>query len=173
MTDTTGEQQTASRPTVIEQLSGRINTMVEWVLLVFGSAICLILFAQVLCRYAGASLGWSEEVSRHLLVAITFLGSTAAYKRAWFIGLKGIGHWFSPGIERLILLAIQLLTLCCFAVICWFGTLYTGKAWHHTTAALQLPMALPFSVIPAAALILILHVLADISKTLRRGRHHP
>ncbi len=173
MTDTTGEQQTASRPSAIEQLSRRINTVVEKVLLVLGSAICLILFAQVLCRYAGASLGWSEEVSRHLLVAITFLGTTAAYKRAWFIGLTGIGYWFSPGIERLIFLVMQLLTLCCFAVICWFGTLYTGKAWYHTSTALQIPMALPFSVIPTAALILVLHVLADLSKTLRRGRHTP
>ncbi len=173
MTDKAGGQQTASRPSVIEQLSRRINTVVEKVLLLFGSAICLILFAQVLCRYAGASLGWSEEVSRHLLVAITFLGSTAAYKRAWFIGLTGIGHWFGPGVERLILLVMQLLTLCCFAVICWFGALYTGKAWHHTTAALQIPMALPFSVIPVAALILVLHVLADIGKTLRWGRQQP
>ena len=171
MTNTAGEQQTAPRPTAIEQLSCRINILVEKVLLLFGSAICLILFAQVLCRYAGASLGWSEEVSRHLLVATTFLGSTAAYKRGGFIGLKGIGRNFGPAVEKAIQVTIQLLALCCFAIICWFGATYTGKAWHHTTAALQLPMALPFAVIPAAALILMLHVLADIAKTVHPGRH--
>ncbi len=169
-----GEKQTTPLPSAIDRLSGWINTLVERVLLCIGSAICLILFAQVLCRYAGASLGWSEEVSRHLLVAITFLGSTAAYKRAAFIGLQGIGRWFGPTIERLFVVATQLLTLGCFAVICWFGTLYTtGKAWQHTTAALQLPMAVPFAVIPVAALILILHVLANIGKTMTPGRHRP
>lgn len=166
-------QHSALPPSAIERLSGQINTGVEKILLVFGSAICLILFAQVLCRYAGTSLGWSEEVSRHLLVAITFLGSTAAYKRGGFIGLKGIGGWFGPGVARTILVATQLLTFGCFALICWFGMAYTGKAWHHTTTALQLPMALPFTVIPVAALILMLHVLADISKTLTTGRHTP
>jgi TRAP-type C4-dicarboxylate transport system permease small subunit len=171
VTDPGSEQQSASRPSAIDRLSRWLNTLVERVLLVFGSTICLILFAQVLCRYGGASLGWSEEVSRHLLVAITFLGSTAAYKRAGFIGLKGVGGWFGPDVERMILVVMQLLSLCCFAVICWFGIAYTGKAWHHTTTALQLPMALPFAVIPAAALVLMIHVLADISKTLRRGRH--
>lgn len=155
----------------IGRLSGRVNTLVERLLLGIGSAICLILFAQVLCRYAGASLGWSEEVSRHLLVAITFFGSTSAYKRAGFIGLKGVGQWFGPGTARVILLAMQLLTLCCFALICWFGIAYSTKAWHHTTSALQLPMAIPFSVIPAAALILIFHVLADIERTIKGGRH--
>jgi len=171
VTDHVAGQQAEPRPLTIEQLSCRINSLVEKVLLLFGSAICLILFAQVLCRYAGASLGWSEEVSRHLLVATTFLGSTAAYKRGVFIGLKGIGQTFGPAVEKAIQVTMQLLALGCFAIICWFGATYTGKAWHHTTAALQLPMALPFAVIPAAALILMVHVLADIVKTLLPGRH--
>lgn len=171
MTNHAAGPQAGPRPSAIEQLSRHINTLVETVLLLFGSAICLILFAQVLCRYAGASLGWSEEVSRHLLVATTFLGSTAAYKRGGFIGLRGIGQTFGPAVEKVIHISMQLLTLCCFAIICWFGVTYTGKAWHHTTTALQLPMALPFAVIPAAALILMIHVLADITKTLLPERH--
>ena len=170
MSNACDKQPITAEDSILRRLSGWINTLVERLLLVIGSAICLILFAQVLCRYAGASLGWSEEVSRHLLVAITFFGSTAAYKRAGFIGLKGVGQWFGPGAARLILLAMQFLTLCCFALICWFGIAYSGKAWQHTTSALQLPMAVPFSVIPAAALILMLHVLADIEQTLKGGR---
>ncbi len=161
------------RSSGLKRLSGWINTQVERLLLCIGSAICLILFAQVLFRYAGASLGWSEEVSRHLLVAITFFGSTAAYKRAGFIGLKGIGRWFGPGIEKRIHLAMQILTLGCFASICWFGMAYLGQAWQQTTSALQIPMAIPFSVIPAAACILILHILADIEETLGQGRQRP
>jgi TRAP-type transport system small permease protein len=152
----------------VERFSQAINTIVEKILLVIGSAICIILFAQVISRYAGASLGWSEEVSRHLLVAITFLGSTAAYKRANFIGLKGIGQWLGPTGARIILLLLQLLTLACFLTICGFGVQYTLKAWHHTSASLQIPMAFPFAVIPMAAAILAVHVTADIAQTLRR-----
>lgn len=173
MTTKDGGRQTLPPTPFIEKLSTKVNTLVEKVLLVIGSSICLILFAQVLCRYSGASLGWAEEVSRHLLVAITFLGSTAAYKRSGLLGMTGIGHWFGPCAERLIVLCIQLLTLCCFALICWFGAQYTAKAWHHTTAALQIPMALPFSVIPTAACILSLHVIANINKTVRLARQKP
>ena len=72
----------------LQRASRAVNTVVEKVLMATGAVICLILFAQVVARYAGASLGWSEEVSRHLLVAITFLGGTVAYKRASFIGLR-------------------------------------------------------------------------------------
>lgn len=161
------KQSPAAAPTFVERISGWVNRLVELLLVGTGTAICLILFAQVIWRYLGSSLGWSEEVSRHLLVTITFLGSTAAYKRANFIGLRGVGQWFGPNCERAILVALQLLTLTCFALLAWFGLLYTLKAWHHSTASLQIPMAVPFAVIPLAMAILSLHTTADIIRTVR------
>ncbi len=154
----------------IERISGWVNKLVERLLIVTGAAICLILFGQVIWRYLGSSLGWSEEVSRHLLVTITFLGSTAAYKRADFIGLRGIGQWFGPNCERVILVVLQLLTFVCFAALSCFGVMYTLQAWHHSTASLQIPMAVPFAVIPLATAILVLHVAADIIRTVRGSK---
>lgn len=151
----------------IEKISVLVNRQVERLLIVTGAAICLILFAQVIWRYLGSSLGWSEEVSRHLLVTITFLGSTAAYKRASFIGLRGVGQWFGPNCERAILLVLQLLTFACFAALSCFGVMYTMKAWHQSTASLQIPMAIPFAVIPLATTILVVHITADIVRTLQ------
>lgn len=152
-----------------ERVSGWVNQVVERLLVLIGAAICLILFAQVICRYLGSSLGWSEEVSRHLLVAVTFLGSTVAYKRANFIGLRGVGQWFGPIWERTILVVLQLLTLVCFALLSWFGLLFLAQAWQQNTASLQIPMAIPFAVIPLAMAILALHCVADIDRA-RRGR---
>ena len=151
----------------IEKISVLVNRQVERLLIVTGAAICLILFAQVIWRYLGSSLGWSEEVSRHLLVTITFLGSTAAYKRASFIGLRGVGQWFGPNCERALLLVLQLLTFACFAALSCFGVMYTMKAWHQSTASLQIPMAIPFAVIPLATTILVVHIAADIVRTLQ------
>ncbi len=154
--------------TLLQTASQGINRAVEKLLLLIGASICLILFAQVVFRYAGASLGWSEEVSRHLLVAITFLGGTAAYKRASFIGLKGFGHRLGPGIQRGITITLQSLTLILFGVIAWFGAAYTLKAWEHTSSALLIPMSSPFAVIPVSAMVLVVHVLADLTQTLGR-----
>lgn len=147
------------------RLSRALNAAVERLLMAIGAAICVILFAQVVFRYAGDSLGWSEEVSRHLLVAITFLGGTVAYKRASFIGLQGIGHHLGPAFQRSVVLALQLLTLGCFVLIAWFGAAYTIKAAEHTSASLQIPMSIPYSVIPISAIVFIVHVLADMAAT--------
>jgi len=153
---------------LLERASQVINALVEKILFLIGAAICVILFAQVVFRYSGASLGWSEEVSRHLLVAITFLGGTVAYKRASFIGLKGFGHRLGPAIQQAIVIGLQLLTLACFGLIAWFGAVYTLKAAEHTSSSLQIPMSIPFSVIPAASVIFVIHVLADITRTIER-----
>lgn len=147
------------------RLSRALNAAVEKLLMAIGAAICVILFGQVVFRYAGASLGWSEEVSRHLLVAITFLGGTVAYKRASFIGLQGIGHSLGPTFQRSVVIVLQLLTLACFVLIAWFGAAYTIKAAEHTSASLQIPMSIPYSVIPISALVFIVHVLADMVAT--------
>jgi TRAP-type transport system small permease protein len=153
---------------VLEHVSRAINAVAEQVLLVFGAAICILLFAQVVFRYAGASLGWSEEVSRHLLVAITFVGGTVAYKRASFIGLVGFGSYLGPAVQRAILVTLQLLTLACFGIIAWFGAGYTVKAAEQTSASLQISMAIPFSVIPISSAIFMIHVLADLTRALGR-----
>ncbi|MEO6972157.1 MAG: TRAP transporter small permease [Rhodoferax sp.] len=145
-------------------LSDRVNRVVEQLLLVIGVTFSLILFAQVLARYLGHSLSWSEEIGRYLLVATSFLGATVAYKRAEFIGLTGFGARFGHVVERVIVRALQLLTLACFGLITWFGVGYTLKAWDQTSIAVQMPMSLPISVLPLSALIFLLHVLVDLTQ---------
>lgn len=134
-------------------VSDQLNHWVERLLLLAGVTISLILFAQVLARYAGHSLSWSEEIGRYLLVATTFLGATVAYKRAHFIGLAGFGARFGRVVEQLITRSLQALTLGCFGLITWYGVIYTLKSWDQTSTAIQMPMSLPVSVVPLSGAI--------------------
>lgn len=149
--------------------SDRVNHVVEGLLLVIGVAFSLILFAQVVARYMGHSLSWSEEIGRYLLVATSFLGATVAYKRAEFIGLAGLGSKFGPLVEHGIVRLLQLLTLACFGLITWYGVGYTLKAWDQTSSAVQMPMSLPISVLPVSAAVFLLHVLVDLTGPVKGG----
>ncbi|MGB7423210.1 MAG: TRAP transporter small permease [Comamonas sp.] len=153
----------------LSALSDGVNRVVEWLLLAIGLAFSLILFAQVVARYGGHSLSWSEEVGRYLLVATSFFGATVAYKRAEFIGLAGLGARFGPSIEHGIVRLLQLLTLACFGLITWYGMGYTFKAWEQTSSAVQMPMSLPISVLPISAAIFLLHVLVDLTGPVKSG----
>ena len=144
--------------------SEHVNSLVEKLLLVSGIAISLILFIQVVARYLGHSLSWSEEIGRYLLVATTFLGATVAYKRAHFIGLAGFGARFGLLVEQIIMRGLQLLNLGCFSLITWYGAIYTVNAWDQTSTAVQMPMSLPIAVVPLSGAIFLLHILADMTK---------
>ena len=148
----------------LQRLSEQVNILMEKLLLLAGIAIAIILFIQVLARYLGSSLSWSEEVGRYLLITITFLGATVAYKRANFIGLAGFGARLGPFIEQAIVRLLQVLTLACFGLITWFGALYTLNSWEQTSTAVQMPMSIPLSVIPLSGVVFLLHVLADMTK---------
>lgn len=145
-------------------VSDQLNHWVERLLLLAGVTISLILFAQVLARYAGHSLSWSEEIGRYLLVATTFLGATVAYKRAHFIGLAGFGARFGRVVEQLITRSLQALTLGCFGLITWYGVIYTLKSWDQTSTAIQMPMSLPISVVPLSGAIFLVHILTDMTR---------
>ncbi|NTU60193.1 MAG: TRAP transporter small permease [Deltaproteobacteria bacterium] len=146
----------------VERLSDGVDRVMQGLLLVAGTAICIILFMQVVARYAGSSLGWSEEVGRHLLVAITFLGGSIAYKQARFIGLEGIGARLGPVIQGAITVFLQLLSLGLFALITWFGVKLTVQAWNQTSTALQIPMSIPTASIPVAGVAFVIHVVNDL-----------
>jgi TRAP-type C4-dicarboxylate transport system permease small subunit len=146
-------------------LSEQVNGLVEKLLLLAGVAISIILFIQVVARYFGHSLSWSEEIGRYLLVATTFLGATVAYKRAHFIGLAGFGARFGLLFEQAVLRGLQLLNLGCFSLIAWYGTLYTVNSWEQTSTAVQMPMSIPIAVVPLCAVIFLLHMLADMTKS--------
>jgi len=148
----------------LQDASETLNALMEKLLLLAGIAIAIILFIQVVARYLGSSLSWSEEVGRYLLIAITFLGATVSYKRAHFIGLKGFGEKLGPFIEQAIVRLLQLLTLACFSLITWFGALYTFNSWEQTSTAVQMPMSLPLAAIPLSGVVFLLHVLADMTQ---------
>jgi TRAP-type transport system small permease protein len=151
-----------STASALQRCSDVVNRLVEALLLGAGIAFSLILFAQVVARYAGHSLSWSEEIGRYLLVATTFLGASVAYKRAHFIGLAGLGARLGPAGARLLTRGLQLLTLACFALITWYGAIYTVNAWAQTSTAVEMPMSLPIAVLPLSGAIFVIHVLADL-----------
>jgi len=151
----------------LQGYSETINGLVEKLLLAAGVAISVILFAQVLARYLGHSLSWSEELGRYLLVATTFLGATVAYKRAHFIGLAGFGARFGLLFEQFIVRGLQVLNLGCFGLITWYGVKYTVNSWEQTSTAVQMPMSLPIAVVPLSGAIFLLHILADMAKSKR------
>jgi hypothetical protein len=66
---------------VLDKLSFTINSWIEYLLFGLGFTMTVVVAVQVFFRYVlNQSLFWSEELARYLLVWLSFLGASVAYR---------------------------------------------------------------------------------------------
>ena len=72
----------------MNKVSGALNRLSEWALVVFLSAMTLAVFLEILFRYVfHFPLFWTEEFARYCLVWSSLLGATIAFKRGEHIAV--------------------------------------------------------------------------------------
>lgn len=154
---------------VLERLSISCNRYVEILLLSLGMTMTAVVILQVFFRYAlNHSLFWSEELARYLLVWLTFLGATVAYRRRMHPSVDlAFKKLSKPGRARMRCL-VHLLSLVFFAILIWYGTSFAYFIRLQTTPALSLPKWLIFAVIPVSGVIFLLHGCAFLAQDLAR-----
>lgn len=152
----------------IETFSRKVNGWIEMALFGLGLTMAVVVALQVFCRYIlNHSLFWSEELARYILVWLTFLGSSAAYRRRVHPGIDILTSRLSAGVRRWAAAAVHLISIAFFGVMVWYGY---GFAWFvrkQISPALNTPKWIIFSVIPVAGTVLMLHGFAFLTRTLK------
>jgi len=126
-------------------------------------AMAGLLTAQVIFRYAfNHSLFWSEELGRALLVQLTFIGASVAWRGRAHIGMDALVARFSPQWAWRVRLLV--LCVCCvfFGAMAWHGARFTLFLLPQQTAALGVSRAVVFAAVPVGGALLTLHGLADL-----------
>ena len=78
------------------------------VLLVFWLLFSVV-FLQFFTRYVlNDSLGWTEEIARYLLIAVTFIGAVMAVRKESMIAVEIFYRWFPRGLRRVLQCAVDL-----------------------------------------------------------------
>lgn len=155
---------------ILERLSCSINHWIEFLLFGLGSAMALIVAAQVFFRYAlNQSLFWSEELARYLLVWLTFLGASVAYYRQAHPGVDVLYAKMPDMIRKSSAVFIHLASIALFSVMIFYGCKFAYFVRLQISPALYLPKWMIVSIIPLSGLILILHGITFLFKELQRG----
>lgn len=145
----------------IDTLSHRLNAGVEYLLFGLGFSMSLIVAVQVFFRYAlNSSLFWSEELARFMLVWLTFLGASAAYRRRVHPGVDVLYRRMPPWLKRTSAVLIHLVSIGLFCVMIVYGYRFAHFVRFQISPALYLPKWIVFSIIPVSGGILTLHGLA-------------
>jgi len=162
----------AERPGGIEQLSIACNRWAEYVLLILGLSMSATVILQVFFRYIlNDSLFWSEELARYLLVWLTFVGATVAYRRNMHPGVDVVFRRLDRSRRIAIRRVVDLLCLLFFIILIWYGAHFAFFIRAQTSPALGLPKWLVFSIIPISGLLFSLHVAAFLNRSLPAADH--
>jgi TRAP-type C4-dicarboxylate transport system permease small subunit len=141
--------------TTMSKISTAYNKLEENLL--YFSLVCnvALIFAQVVMRYVFSnSLSWSEELARYIFIWQTWLGASYATRMHRHLRIEVLS-------EHLHGKAKQALELLILALWIFFGVSLVYKGCqvvymigrrHQVSAAMGIPMAIPYLAVPCGAL---------------------
>ncbi len=119
------------------------------------SCLLVAVMLQVATRYVGISIAWTEEISRYILVWLTFLGVANLAQDHKLISTGALEEIFHGNgrirstltfLERIVFYSV-------FFVVFWWGAKLAILNFSQTFSTVpRLPMALVHSAIPAGCL---------------------
>jgi len=130
----------------------------RWALIGLITAMAVIVFANVVLRYlTSQSLEWAEEVARHMMVWLTFLGAGPVLRYGGHIAVENLQDSL-PRPAAIALRGLIGLLLFGFAVfMIWYGLLYLERTQFQVTAATQIPFAYIYASMPIGGVLMLVH----------------
>ena len=132
----------------------------RWALIVLLGAMAVIIFVNVALRYlTNQSIEWAEEVSRHMMIWLTFLGAGPVLRYGGHIAIENLQDALPRSLAIAIRVFVALLLFAFFGFMIWYGWLYVGRTMFQLTAATQIPFAYIYLAMPVGGVLLIVHFL--------------
>lgn len=130
----------------------------RWLLIFLLSAMSVIVFVNVVMRYVtDASIPWSEEVSRHMMIWLTFLGSGLVLRSGGHIAIDNLQDALSTRNARLLRWLVFLLMTFFFGLLFYYGCIYVSRTMMQTTAATEIPFGYIYLAMPVGLGLMIIH----------------
>lgn len=139
-----------------EQMFVALN---RWMLIVLLGAMSIIVFSNVVVRYlTNASIPWSEEVSRHMMIWLTFLGSGLVLRCGGHIAIDNLQDALSVCSARALRGVVLLLTVVFLSLLAYYGYIYVGRTMLQTTAATEIPFGYIYAAMPIGCVFMLVHL---------------
>ena len=142
----------------------RIETILvacnRWLLILLLVAMACIVFANVVLRYTtGDSIVWAEEVARHLMIWVTFLGAGLVLRFGGHVAIDNLHQAVSTRSARWLrtVVAVGIGVFC--LVMTYFSVLYVWATRFQTTAATDIPISFIYLAMPMGFLLMFVHLL--------------
>jgi TRAP-type C4-dicarboxylate transport system permease small subunit len=145
---------------LLERAAGMCNGISRAVLVSMGLVMSVVILLQVFLRYVvKASLPWSEELARYLMVWIGMMGASLAMYQGRHVGVTFLVDRARGLAKRRLMGLALLLVLGFLGLLLAQGIVLVSNIWQQRSPALNLPMVIPYAAVPLGALFMIVQTL--------------
>lgn len=158
-------------------LKRRVDTALGWaVALLMGLSVVNVLW-QVFTRFVlGDPSAFTDELARYLLIWVGLLGAAYAAGQRLHLAVDLLPQRLTGDKKHVLEIVIE---ACVFVfamgVMVWGGWVLVRLQWElgQTSAVLQVPLAVVYSVLPLSGLLIAYYAAAAVADHVRVLRHEP
>ncbi len=144
---------------IFDKILNKIATLVKYFLgILLGIMLAVALFTVFTRYFLGKSFAWSEELTRYLIIWISFLGAAVGYKEEGLVFFDMIVNIVKGKNKKNLLLFNNTVTLMFFGFIFVnsLQTIMMPSVLKQISIGLQISMVIPFLAIPLGTGLLII-----------------
>jgi TRAP-type C4-dicarboxylate transport system permease small subunit len=117
----------------------------DWITLAVFWILAVVVFYQVFTRYVlNDAAGWTEEIARYLLIAVTFLGGAMAVRRGTHIQVDFVYRFLPRAAGRVMSTFVDAVRIAFFGYAVWLTWLLIDRIGTQRMAVVELPIGLVF-----------------------------
>jgi len=117
----------------------------DWIVLAVFWILAFVAFYQVFTRYVlNDAAGWTEEIARYLLIAVTFLGGAMAVRRNTHIQVDFVYRFLPRAPGRVLSLLVDAVRVAFLGYAVWLTWLLMDRIGSQRMAVVELPIGLVF-----------------------------
>ena len=149
-----GKEEKEKETTLVQKFNHGLGVVVNGVevsILVFCvAALAILLMTNVFMRTFFQSIYFAEEVSKFLVMLMTFTGVSYGVRKARHIRMGAFLDLMPPKMEKTFIICISLISALVMGIMAYFSYLYLMNAMNmeHKTAALRMPSWTFYVIIP-------------------------
>lgn len=133
---------------ILKRILANVNTFTEYLVSALLVLMVVVVFLQVIFRFVlHASLPWSEELSRYILVWLSFLGAAIGVRKGAHIGVEVVVSLFPKTLKVAATLFVHAVSMVFFSLLIFYGWRILGVVGRQLSPAMEWSMAIPYSAI--------------------------
>ena len=131
--------------------------------------LAFIVFLQFFTRYVlNDSLGWTEEIARFLLIAVTYIGSVMAVRKRAHIAVEFVYRWVPRPGRRVAQAFVDLVSVAFYGLLAVLSGRLAGRT-HQMMVSIDVPKSLVYWGVAVCFAAMTLYAIRNAWQHLRTG----